>query len=305
MIKLFGILLLISTIAIGGSSAGIAIYNTNTSIAVGLVTYDAAFPTISDQVYLNGNTTSYLTAYNYNTSIMFIISRGVFSQQFAFINCSNSNTTKWTTNWSNSYAYYFQFQGLSSDQSKKGYVYGVLYKPADPNIYLVQLLTQISIANYKFVGRSRGQVFIPSTQTYFVAFTNQTGLFMKSFNSNLDYLSETQIQFLYNPFPLLDTQLNLTWDSNSNAIIATVQMVDNGEIVCGLAFYDYDSGIFKVTEMYGYTNDVFTASSPVINNYVYTFAVDNLGRYLLYKWNVLTATFQSYKSFPYNVISAY
>jgi len=296
----------LALLAIGAtvSSAGIVIYNANGNANIATVDYSAPFPGVVGPVYVpNCNAT--VSTYNYLTNSLTFIRDVSGTESFVTANTADTNSTNWKFTYGTS-NYQIQIEGLSSDQTKYNNIYGAYTKTGNTNIYIFQYVTQITSSYYYWRGSYRGQVFVPSLQTYFVAYTNGTGLYMKSFNTRLQYLSEVKVSFANNLYPITDTPLNLVLNLANNAIIATVQMTDNtGDVVYGLATYDLTTSTFLVNRMYGYSNDVFTATSPAMNNYLYTFAIDSMGQNYLYTWSLYTNTFLTYRSFPETIIGAF
>ncbi|KAF2076095.1 hypothetical protein CYY_002609 [Polysphondylium violaceum] len=308
--KLIITLLVLFLISIGYTRAdtySVVIWNNGTSVNVGLADVTSGNQaqlklTLQDFYYQNPVIQS--STYNYATKLLSFYTFQISNRipTLFVVDCNS-----WTVVSKTTYNSVFLYGGLASTNTPDNNVFTTYTD--NSYIYVARLDSSQNIVKFDAVyGSYRGSVYVPTIDSYYVAFTNKTGLYVRIYNSNYQLSSEAAFGFSNNRYPVNDFPLNLVYDAKNNGVLAQVSMTDSrNNLYYALAYLDWNNNTFDVTNMYGNLKDRFTTTVPDSNNldYAYTFAYLNFGATNLYIFNTATNTFVS--SRPYNtlVLSAF
>ncbi|KAF2075043.1 hypothetical protein CYY_003653 [Polysphondylium violaceum] len=318
MVKFLIALVLILTYCTIQSSAqtnfnGVGIWNLKLNIAIGVIDYptsDQAVPKVQLPNLFYDDKSFQQSTFNNQTKVLTLIAQR-FNNGGSVI--YSIDTVAWKVIGSTSYGSLYKFGGLASDQTSGNGVYGVYVDYSSNRLGILNTIT-LSFANNNkassvgsFAGDYRGSVYVPSSQQYYIAFTNTTGLFVKVFDKKYKEVQEKQSLFANNDFPVIDTPLNLVYDPQNDQIIANVQMqYSSTQVTCGLAYLDLNTFDFFLTNMYGYSGDYFLFTVGLTtSNIAYTFSIDFNGLFYVYKWNLFTGVYQTYSEYYTPILAAF
>ncbi|KAF2075042.1 hypothetical protein CYY_003652 [Polysphondylium violaceum] len=314
MKKILLALFLILTYCTIQSSAqynGVGIWNFKRNIEVGELQYSRSSEKAAPKIVLPNlfydNKGFQQSTFNNQTKVLTLIAQKFYNEGSVIYSI---DTLGWKVIASANYTNEYEFGGLESDQTSGNGVFGVYNDNSGSDLIHTMKINfgnnkAISIGSFK--GSYRGSVFLPSTQEYYMAFVNNTGLFVKVFDNNFIEIQEKKSYFVDNDFPVNDTPLNLIYDPQNDQIIATVSMqYSSTDVTYGLAYFDFNTFGFDVTNMYGYSGDYFLATVALKgSNYVYTFASNIGGDLYMYEWNFLTGRFLSLTQYYTEILAAF
>ncbi|KAF2076094.1 hypothetical protein CYY_002608 [Polysphondylium violaceum] len=230
------------------------------------------------------------STYNYVTKLltMYVYEMSTKIPYLFVVDCDSWTTLAHQTFYNSAYMY----GGLASPNTAASppTVFSANSLLESKKIFVSRIENWINIVTFDTViGSYRGSVFDSSIgyNSYYLAFTNQTGLYVRAYyNSQLT--REEAFGFSNNLYPVNDEPLNLVYDATTKNVWAQVSMTNpkDGYIYYALAFLDWNKGVFRVSDMYGNAKDRFSATLPNPNgsNFAYSFGV--WGGYLtLYTFN--------------------
>ncbi|KAF2077460.1 hypothetical protein CYY_001233 [Polysphondylium violaceum] len=293
----------------GNESYGIGIWNNGTSVNIGLVGYYFSTSAIQQLVIPN----SYLpvnnyqpSTYNYATKVLTLVVADTSYNILViyFIDCGAWKVI------SEAPAPSVIVGGLASTQSSNNIVMAsyLLNNPVYQGSFFNTFIYpngQITSAGL-VQGAYRGSVFSPLSQNYYLAFKNQTGLFIKSYDLNFHQTGEQRFSFANNQYPVLDLPMSMSFNPYNQGIMVNVAMTDSSNnLVYAIGYIDWNSRSIVCSNMLGYSTEQFLATAPLLNTaYAYTAAYEN-GVYSLYQWNTYASTFMTYRHYYTPLLSIF
>jgi len=304
-------LLVLLSIAISYTHAdtySVVIWNNGASVNVGLADVTNGNQaqlklTLQDFFYQNPVTQS--STYNYATKILTFYTIQISTKlPVLFVVDCNS----WSVVSKNTYNIKYLYGGLASTNTPENNVFTTYTDTSYLYVSRIDSSTK-SIVNFDTVpGYYSGSVYVPNIASYYVAFTNQTGLYVRIYNANYQLTNEAEFGFSNNIYPVNNFPLNLVYDDKTNGVLAQISMSDSrNNLYYALAYLDWSNYTFHVTSMLGNLKDVFLTTVPDSNNlsYAYSFAFLNFGACNLYIFNTSDNTLVSVRSYNTLVLSAF
>ncbi|KAF2072100.1 hypothetical protein CYY_006574 [Polysphondylium violaceum] len=284
----------------------VGIWNNGTNINVGLIDLtngmEAQLKLVIPGAVFPSNSIQPST-YNYATK--FLSFYGLQSKTSPYLYVVDCNS--WTLVSKSSYSYLNIYSGLASTGTTANNLFTTYSAGGVLSVARIDPSSKIVYKFDSFYGNYRGSVYVPSISSYYVAYTNQTGLYIRAYNSNYQLAFTGQFGFANNPYPINDYPLNLVYSPLNQAVMAQVYMTDsNNRPYYALAYLDWNAGLFHVTNMDGYTGDQFLSTLPdtLGQQLAYSFAY-SFGQYVIYTFNTASNVFLTYRPYLTPVLSAF
>ncbi|KAF2072102.1 hypothetical protein CYY_006576 [Polysphondylium violaceum] len=200
----------------------------------------------------------------------------------------------------------FQYLGLASTNTSSN---GLFTTVSDGNFVYPSFIDNENTINIMDAasGSYRGSVYDPNLESYFVAFRNTTGLFMRVYHVSNVFITEFEMEFTNNISPVNDYPLNMFYNPSNRAVMAQVSMKDdNKNTFFSLAYFDWENQSFDVTRMVAVHNgQLVTSFVPVTQSKAYSFASVRSDYYQIYSFDTVLNQFMSYGPFYTPVSSAF
>ncbi|KAF2072101.1 hypothetical protein CYY_006575 [Polysphondylium violaceum] len=308
--KLLFTLLVLLSITISYTRAdtyGVGIWNNGTSVNVGLIdltTGNQAALKLSIQGFNYQASNLQGSTYNYATKMLsfYVLQLSNKAPTLYVINCNTWAVVSRTT-----FNFQYQYAGLASTNTAANNLYTVMSNSAAVFPSKIDPKTNVLSKFDSIIGSYRGSVYVPTINSYYVAFTNQTGLYIRVYNSNNQLTTESAFGFGGNSYQVNNAPLNLVYSPINQGVLAQVWMTDPfNRDYYALAYLNWNAGVFDVTSMDGYTGDVFLTTIPDSNNQwlTYSFAY-SFGQYTIYTFSAYTNSFVSFRPYETPILSAF
>ncbi|KAF2070859.1 hypothetical protein CYY_007815 [Polysphondylium violaceum] len=289
-------------------SVGISNNENNSSISIGLVDLTSgnqALPKLTINGFIYQSSDIQPSTYNYVTKTLTFYGVTV-TNKYPYLFVIDCNA--WRVVSQKSVYPYYSYGGLASTNTVTNNLFTVYYSPD----YLhPSTVNPSTLSVYKFdtiYGSYRGSVYLPTINSYYVAFTNSTGLYIRLYDATTyKFYTEASFGFANNPYPVNNWPLNLVYNFNSKTVLAQVYMTDsNNRPYYALAYLDWNNKVFDVTNMDGYSGDVMlsTVADSQGQQLIYSFAY-SFGQYVLYTYSSYTNSFLSFRPYLTPILSTF
>jgi len=269
----------IAATASSSNSLGVVIWNgDDVSVNIGTVDYsnpgsEATVMLTIDSFTFTGDALTQST-YNYATNKLTFVGTQPYSVQGYLITV---DCITWKVVGKVFLPVGYTFSGLAYDQSKTDHNIFTTFYQGNNRLQIIKINPYTQ--DMKFLdtldGVYQAAAYNFNTKQYYLSFTNNTGLFMKSYFSPPNKVVEVkQIGFIGSSPPILISQYNLMFNPYQKSLMGMFQLSNyDSQVINGLGFLSWETGFFNMTEMMGLDADTFITTVPDMNGgtLIYTF----------------------------------